>query len=651
MKVVIIGAGVGGLTLANFLVKSRIDVVVNERFIGGPGGGHAFLMHTDGLAILKEVGKGSGKELPGKLVNKFSLKRPEGHEVQCLRLNKWRCIKRTELTNYLYSLLPTGVIKDSRRFTHFIYEEGKIVAAAFANGEVEYGDVFVGADGGFSKVREEVMGPVTFQSGKVKEVVGIAYNKAIAQEYQGTFNKFQRNNSGLAFGIIPTSEEELVWFMQYDPAVAEVENTSSEALSDFCYKLTQSFPPVVQEVLNSNDFKTSYIWNTRDFDLLPSFSKDNVVLLGDAAHLALPFTSAGTTNAMVDAKVLAEQLKSCDNYNFTDAFKSYYNTRSEEVASHLKLGRGLRDIFLNPLAHTDDEFPVPLIADEVRKEKSPAKKPIEVLYFTDPICSTCWIIQPMIRKLKLEYGAYLNIRYCMGGLLPSWTDYNAGIIKKPADAAEHWEQACVSHEMPMDGDVWIEDPLNSSYPPSIAFKAAQLQNPDKAISFLRRIQEMVFLEKKNIIKWEYLNQAAFDNGLDSARLLRDFDGHAKDLFMEDLELAKKMEVYSFPTLFFSDEAGNQIKVKGLQPYEKLEEVILSLVPDARKTEIDTDPKSLFCHFPTMTDKEFSILSNMPKENAMEMLNALLHSGSIDRYESKNGMIWISKFDCLACESV
>jgi hypothetical protein len=39
------------------------------------------------------------------------------------------------------------------------------------------------------------------------------------------------------------------------------------------------------------------------------------------------------------------------------------------------------------------------------------------------------------------------------------------------------------HKTPLDGDIWIEDPLHSSYPPSIAFKAAQIQSNDKAISF------------------------------------------------------------------------------------------------------------------------------------------------------------------------
>ena len=29
------------------------------------------------------------------------------------------------------------------------------------------------------------------------------------------------------------------------------------------------------------------------------------------------------------------------------------------------------------------------------------KKPIKILYFTDPICSSCWGIEPQLRKLKL----------------------------------------------------------------------------------------------------------------------------------------------------------------------------------------------------------------------------------------------------------
>jgi len=33
-------------------------------------------------------------------------------------------------------------------------------------------------------------------------------------------------------------------------------------------------------------------------------------------------------------------------------------------------------------------------------------KPIKVIYYTDPICSSCWGIEPQLRKLKLEFEKY-----------------------------------------------------------------------------------------------------------------------------------------------------------------------------------------------------------------------------------------------------
>ena len=92
------------------------------------------------------------------------------------------------------------------------------------------------------------------------------------------------------------------------------------------------------------------------------------------------------------------------------------------------------------------------------------KKSVKMIYSTDPICSSCWGIEPQLRKLKLEYGDALEIEYRMGGLLPDWS-YNSGGISKPADVAGHWDEVSMHYDMPIDGDVWLEDPLSSSYPP------------------------------------------------------------------------------------------------------------------------------------------------------------------------------------------
>ena len=142
------------------------------------------------------------------------------------------------------------------------------------------------------------------------------------------------------------------------------------------------------------------------------------------------------------------------------------------------------------------------------------KKPVKIIYYTDPICSSCWGIEPQLRKLKLEYGDNIEIEYRMGGLLPNWS-YNSGGISKPSDVAHHWDEVSVYYDMPIDGNIWLEDPLSSSFPPSIAFKAAQMQDNEKASLFLREIREMVFLQKKNITKWEHLEFAGKKVGLDT----------------------------------------------------------------------------------------------------------------------------------------
>jgi len=265
-------------------------------------------------------------------------------------------------------------------------------------------------------------------------------------------------------------------------------------------------------------------------------------------------------------------------------------------------------------------------------------KPVKIIYFTDPICSSCWGIEPQLRKLKLTYGDYFDIEYRMGGLLPDWS-YNSGGISKPSDVASHWDEVSVYYEMPIDGDVWLEDPLHSSYPPSIAFKAAQMQDKDKALRFLRRIREMVFLEKKNITKWEHLQSAAREVGLDTFQFKDDYDNAAKEAFEEDLQLTRQMGVRGFPTLFFTDDSNNLVTVYGSKPYEAFENALLKLHPEAAKKTIPADFASLFRYYPTYTTKEYATLSNLSTEHAETLLNNLVESGQIYKLTTKNGVLW------------
>lgn len=264
-------------------------------------------------------------------------------------------------------------------------------------------------------------------------------------------------------------------------------------------------------------------------------------------------------------------------------------------------------------------------------------RPVKVIYFTDPICSSCWGIEPQLHRLKLEYGNALEFEYRMGGLLPDWS-YNSGGISKPSDVAHHWDEVSLHYDMPIDGDVWLEDPLDSSYPPSIAFKAAQMQSEKLALHFLRVMREMVFLQKKNIAKMPVIEEAVKASGLDLNRFRKNWDA-AKTAFNADLELARKMGVRGFPTLFFTNAQGQVEKVYGSKPYAVFEQALAKVHPAATKQGYDKSLTALFKQWPSLTAREYAALAGIDRRKAQQELNEQVKAGNLRRLDTKNGSLW------------
>lgn len=275
------------------------------------------------------------------------------------------------------------------------------------------------------------------------------------------------------------------------------------------------------------------------------------------------------------------------------------------------------------------------------KQTHTQTKTIQLIYFTDPICSSCWGIEPQLRKLKLQYGHVVDIQYKMGGLLPDWS-YNSGGISKPADVAHHWDEVSVYYDMPIDGDLWLEDPLASSFPPSIAFKAAEMQDHIKAIAFLRKLKELVFIQKKNIAKWEQIEVAALAVGLNIDQLKQDYAGQANQLFSADLTLAKQWGVRGFPTMFFMHESGKQEIVYGARPYSTFEKAIQTLDSYIKPKDYAADWENLFSIYPTLTAREFAELSGMPRNQVDQYLQTLVNNGNLEHIDTKHGKLWLKR---------
>ena len=178
---------------------------------------------------------------------------------------------------------------------------------------------------------------------------------------------------------------------------------------------------------------------------------------------------------------------------------------------------------------------------------------VEIDYYTDPVCSWCWATEPNLKRLKEEYGDAVHITYKMGGLLESWKVFYDALndIGNPAQVAPHWADVSRHSGMPIDEKLWQEDPPDSTYPASIAVKAAQRQGEDAGERYLRRVREMGLAECKNIARREVLVQAARDVGLDLDRFLADLDDPSTEgAFRDDMADARSQDISGFPTLVF-----------------------------------------------------------------------------------------------------
>ena len=104
-------------------------------------------------------------------------------------------------------------------------------------------------------------------------------------------------------------------------------------------------------------------------------------------------------------------------------------------------------------------------------------------------------------------------------------------------------------------------------------------------------------------------------------------------------MGRQLGVRGFPTLFFTDTINNRLTVYGFKPYEIFERTLQTLLPEAQKTPIKTDWASLFSHYPTLTTKEFFVLSGISKQETERLLEGLFSGRLLKKTVSKNGVLW------------
>ncbi len=197
-------------------------------------------------------------------------------------------------------------------------------------------------------------------------------------------------------------------------------------------------------------------------------------------------------------------------------------------------------------------------------------KTINLYYVTDPICSHCWAIEPTLRRFVTQYGHHFHFHTVMGGLLEKWHDGPidpANGIYKPADVAGHWREVGEHSRMPIDGSLMIDNPVQSSYPPSRVFKVIQKNmNDNIASEYLRRAREALFVFNQNISDRSVMVEIVNKLGLDGEAIVNETEQSiGQQLLSEDFELVRNLGVRGFPTIVMVNKENKGVKIVGGRP--------------------------------------------------------------------------------------
>lgn len=270
-------------------------------------------------------------------------------------------------------------------------------------------------------------------------------------------------------------------------------------------------------------------------------------------------------------------------------------------------------------------------------------KPIEVYAFIDPMCPICWAMEPIIKKLVIEYGQYFKLRFLIGGRLNTLNNCEKKKHEQKAvqERIEKWEKISRNYGMPCDGSVWMENSIDSSYNTAIAVKAAELQGKQAGLRFLREIREAFFLNKQNISHESVLLSCARRTGLDVEEFKKDFHANgALKAYKCDMKITKEMEVDHLPTLVFlnaNEETG--IKVSGNYPYRAFEQVIFEMLENQPKAEEPPEIENFLKKYPFVATKEIAVVYDLSCEEADRKMKKLQLQQLVEKVPVKNGTFW------------
>jgi predicted DsbA family dithiol-disulfide isomerase len=239
----------------------------------------------------------------------------------------------------------------------------------------------------------------------------------------------------------------------------------------------------------------------------------------------------------------------------------------------------------------------------------------------------------------------------MGGLLESWEYYQPSnsAVSKEIYLSEMWTSLGRKYGVIMDGKIWTDYPIQSSFPACIAYYAAKKQGNKKALHFLHTLREMVFLQHKDISNEHHVISAAIQCKLDLGQFVTDFKSGIAELdFKRDLNERDVWKITSYPSMvFFNDTFQHRKYVKhinntnrGEEIYKDWEAIIFELSDGKiKKKKAEINAVEILENFYGMTTTELNSINEEGIEKVNADLEASFYKGDVIKEENTEVNYW------------
>ena len=352
-KIVIIGGGVGGLTTAIALhLHGFTNITLFERRAASDPVGAGLTLWANAGRFLKELGLLDEVSAFGGRLNQMQRWTDDGDYlggINVLRIDEAigypsYAVSKAEFQNLLQKrIVQSGIKLNYNTVVTGIENKGDgNVFLRLEHDSCIEADIIIGADGRMNSIAKKyIQGHNQPIYQHFINWVGILTND---YPFHIGNNILDYWGCGERFGIVPISANKLYWAGCKALPLDSVnkESTNKKELLNLFKNWPRHINTVVAKTPESKIGRILVF----DHEPNPRWYKNNVCLLGDAAHASLPTSGQGACQAIEDAWHLARQLASFDTLK--ESFEAYRNIRFEKTAAITWSGRGLAKKLFNP---------------------------------------------------------------------------------------------------------------------------------------------------------------------------------------------------------------------------------------------------------------------------------------------------------------